>query len=365
MANPEHLDILKQGIEAWNLWRAANPAVRPDLGGADLSDCYLGEANLAGADLRYAKLTFANLSSANLIGADLSNAVFPQATLIKAELRNAVLIEASCGFANFLGAKLHSANFRAATLSYANFTLAELPDVNFSDAKLEGVSFINCDLKGANLSGAKVFGTSAWNVQTDKRTTQQGLLVTEEEEPRITVDDIEVAQFIHLLLGNKKIRNIIDTAVSTNVLILGRFTPERKVVLDALRNELRRLHYVPILFDFDVPAERDITETVSLLARMARFIIADLTDPSSIPKELEAIVPHVAVPVQPIIGGGRPYAMLADYWKYHWVLTVHRYQGLESLLRELPDRVIAPAEKKMKELSEQRRRLGEQPPKPQ
>ena len=73
------------------------------------------------------------------------------------------------------------------------------------------------------------------------------------------------------------------------MLILGRFTDERKAVLDALREELRNRDYLPILFDFAVPATRDITETVSLLARMARFIIADLTDPSSIPKELEAI----------------------------------------------------------------------------
>ena len=90
---------------------------------------------------------------------------------------------------------------------------------------------------------------------------------------------------------------------------------------------------------------------------MARFIIADLTDPSSIPKELEAIVPHLAVPVQPLLEGGRPYAMFKDYWKYDWVLPVHRYEGLTSLLGTLADKVIAPAETKMNVLAEKRRRF--------
>jgi hypothetical protein len=141
------------------------------------------------------------------------------------------------------------------------------------------------------------------------------------------------------------------------VLILGRFTDERKAVLDALREELRKRDYLPILFDFDVPATRDITETVSLLARMARFIIADLTDPSSIPQELQAIVPHLAKPIQPLLeGASRPYAMFKDYRMYDWVLPVHRYEGLDPLLATLAEKVIAPAEEKVKDL---RRRMIE------
>jgi hypothetical protein len=89
---------------------------------------------------------------------------------------------------------------------------------------------------------------------------------------------------------------------------------------------------------------------------MARFIVADLTDPSSIPKELEAIVPSLAVPVQPLLEGSRPYAMFKDNWKYDWVLPVYRYEGLEPLLAVLGEKVIAPAEEKVKALEERRRR---------
>ena len=116
--------------------------------------------------------------------------------------------------------------------------------------------------------------------------------------------------------------------------------------------------YLPVLFDFEQPAGRDVTETVRLLAHMARFIIADLTDPSSIPKELEAIVPSLAVPVQPLIEGlARPYSMFKDYWKYEWVLPVHRYEGLNLLLETLAEKVIAPAEAKVKDLEERRRAI--------
>jgi hypothetical protein len=70
--------------------------------------------------------------------------------------------------------------------------------------------------------------------------TQQNLLITDESEPTVTVDNIEVGQFIYLMLNNQKVRDVIDTITSKAVLILGRFTDERKAVLDALREELRK-----------------------------------------------------------------------------------------------------------------------------
>jgi tRNA G10 N-methylase Trm11 len=293
----------------------------------------------SGADLSAADLSGANLIEANLI----------QANLIGADLSGADLIGANLNKANLSGAHLNLAILYAASFSGANLSEANLSEADLRDANLSGVNFT-----GADLTGCRIYGVSAWDLKLESA-KQHRLVITEPNEPEITVDNIEVAQFIYLLLHNEKVRDVIDTITSKVVLILGRFTDERKAVLDALREELRKRN-LPILFDFAVPATRDITETVSLLARMARFIVADLTDPSSIPKELEAIVPTLAVPVQPLLeGSSRPYAMFKDYWKYEWVLPVYRYEGLEPLLATLAEKVIAPAEGKAKALQERRR----------
>ena len=84
----------------------------------------------------------------------------------------------------------------------------------------------------------------------------------------------------------------IDTITSKVVLILGRFSlSERKQVLDSLRDELRKRNYVPVVFDFKQPTGRTTDETITLLARMARFVIADISDAKSVLHELRAIVP--------------------------------------------------------------------------
>lgn len=117
-------------------------------------------------------------------------------------------------------------------------------------------------------------------------------------EAEITVDNVEVAQFIYLLLNNQKIRHVIDSITSKVVLILGCFTSARKAVLDAIREDLRMRDYLPVLFDFEKPSSRDLTETISTLAHMARFVIADITDAKSVPQELMKIVPSLpSVPV--------------------------------------------------------------------
>ena len=171
---------------------------------------------------------------------------------------------------------------------------------------------IKTDLREATLTDCSVYGISTWAVQLEGA-HQADLVITRYDQPIITVDNLEVAQFIYLLLNNQKIRDVINTIAEKAVLILGRFTPKRKAVLDAIREALREHGYVPIVFDFERPTNRDFTETIMTLAGMYLFIIADITNPKSSPLELQATIPNYMVPFVPIIQQGEePFAMLND-----------------------------------------------------
>jgi uncharacterized protein YjbI with pentapeptide repeats len=408
MANQEHLDILKQGVEVWNKWReetqnteeevahivsiiSNSEYARPekfrllskalvkeadlsevDLSGKDFSEINFTSANLSKSNLRNttfnrARLMYANLyksdleeasfslaelGKSNLSNANLRGASFTTATLIGSDLSRANLQEASFLDAHLDKADLRGANLRWADLSGAIFHDANLSGANLREANLELASFVGTNLKGANLTGCLIHGASVWNVNLENA-TQNDLVITYEDEPRITVDKLEVAQFIYLLLNNTKIRAIIYTITSKVVLILGRFTPERKRVLDALRDELRKKDLLPIVFDFDAPDNRNVTETVTTLARMSRFIIADITDPKSIPHELASIVPGLpSVPVQPLLHArSKAYGMFKDFKEYPWVLEAYRYTTVNRLLASLKEHIIEPAERKAKELA--------------
>jgi uncharacterized protein YjbI with pentapeptide repeats len=315
MANQEHVNILRQGTEVWNRWREEKPDIQPILTEASLVKCSLQGANLKGV-----RLNRADLSKADLQGADFRNAIMKRCNLFETNLTHA---------------QLYQADLREAIL-------------------------LGTILNGANLVETKVYGISAWDIQLEG-SNQKDLIITNQDKPNITVDNLEVAQFIYLLLNNQKIRDVIDTITSKVVLILGRFTPERKPVLDALKDELRKHNFSPVVFDFEPSAKRDLTETISTLAHMSRFVIADLTDAKSIPQELQAIVPHLpSVPIQPILQrDATEYAMFEHYERYPWVLPIYRYQDIPDLLASIKEDILKPVDQKEHE-KEKNRSLEEE-----
>jgi uncharacterized protein YjbI with pentapeptide repeats len=362
MANQEHIDILKQGVEIWNQGRKREPDILPDLSLANLSGANLKEidlwkadlsaanfykANLQKANLRFTHLNFASLSQADLRGAHLNQANLSTANLSQADLRGADLSEAL-----LRAAALTKVDLRGARLIGTLLMDVDLTNANLMDADLKYANLVRTDLTDAILSGCWIYGISVWDTKL-QGTKQENLLITLSNRPTVRVDNLKVAQFIYLLLDNQEIRDVIDTIAKKAVLILGRFTPERKAILEAIREMLRQKGYLPILFDFDKPASRDITETVSTLAHLSRFVIADITDAKSIPQELMMIVPNLpSVPVQPLIlSSQHEYGMFEHFTRFPWVLPVYRYVDQESLLQSLQENVIAPAEQRAKELA--------------
>jgi len=142
MANQKHLDILKQGVETWNQWQQEHPEIRPDL-------------------------SFANLSRANLLGADLR-------------------------LADLVRAHLWEANLSAANLSRANLLGANLSGANLSAASLFGAVLSHTNLSRASLTQCCIYGISAWKVQL-AGAIQDNLVITPDDEPIITVDNLELA----------------------------------------------------------------------------------------------------------------------------------------------------------------------------
>jgi uncharacterized protein YjbI with pentapeptide repeats len=112
MANPEHLKILKQGVDVWNKWRRKNRWLEPDLSSAELS-----KVNLYRADF-----IRANLNQVNFSGSSLQGVLFIQAELKCAKLNGSYL-------------------------NMADFSQTEMDYTDFSNATIGWTNFGNCDLR--------------------------------------------------------------------------------------------------------------------------------------------------------------------------------------------------------------------------
>lgn len=400
------------GIAEWNRWRWSKRDLRhlhdsaltpePDLRRVNLENRNLGNADLSYLTLEYADLSNCDLSSANLTRTRLNhcslrNARLPQplppglrlrhADLHGTDLRGAsdpILFGAELEYANLAGLNLAGAclregRLRGANFSEANLERADLPSTDLSEADLSGAKLAgadlrgaalwranlagadlsNCDLQhanlieanleGAQLSGSRVYGVSVWNSRL-VGATQVGLVASRADEPTITVDDIEVAQLVYTLLTNDHVRQLLSIVSSRGVLLLGRFTGGGLAVLKALATRLRNDKYLPMIFDFDRPAQRNYTETVKTLVGLSRFVIVDLSGPSA-RQELYATVPHFKIPFVPILQEGKSTAsMVVDILEYPWVVQPPiRFATVDGLINDVGPKIIERAERMVTE----------------
>ena len=146
MANIEHLARIKDGVDAWNDWRKANPEIVPDLSKEDLTG-----ANLNAADLRYAQLEGTDLSKVNLRGIKLGSAHLRDADLTGADLSEAVLFQTDMSNVELGGAKLIKAS-----LILTDLRIANLNDANLNLAAILATSLTAATMRGTDLTGATV-----------------------------------------------------------------------------------------------------------------------------------------------------------------------------------------------------------------
>ncbi len=406
MANAGHLDIVRDRPGFWNDWRRRNSKVMPDFAGADLAEFNLAGANLSKADFSGAKLAGANLSGANLsrakfCRADLSQADLSRANLFKANLSQADLAGINLNGAdltgafliraNLSGATLHQAclkganlgqaslfraSLKSAVLSQASFFKADLSEADLSESNLEGANLQEAVLERTNLRSANaananlcfatllkanldhavldncaVYGTSLWDVSLAEA-RQRDLDIMPAQEPVLSVDSLQTAQLVGMLLHHERARYEVFSITLNTVLVIGRFPPDRKPILEAVKEALRRGDYSPLVLDFHLPGSGDKNEIVKTLGRMSRFVVADLTDDRRIAQTLDAVVHFLpSIPIQPVAEEGREAGVVdSHYYKYRWVLPFWRFKDRADLAGRFGPEVIAPAERKAAEI---------------
>jgi hypothetical protein len=296
-------------------------------------------ARLDKLDFTRASFQGAHLHETWLTGADLKGADFSRATLVGANLTEAFL-----GGANLVGA-----DCRNAVLGHARLIGADLTCADLSGADLYLSTLVRSTVSDCVLRGARVYGMSTWDLKGEPK-DQTGLIVNWSDQPPIEVDEIEVAQLVHLLIRHEKLRDVLNTIMKRGVLILGPFKHGGVERLHEIGSVLRSLRYRPIVFDFERPECRSLRETVKTLFGLSRFVIADLSGPS-VPAELEATVSDFRVPVVPIMQKGKhPYGTFRDLLENDWVLgPIIEFGDTAELIGLLPSRVIEPAERRAKD----------------
>jgi uncharacterized protein YjbI with pentapeptide repeats len=375
VGNQTHLRRLVDALEtgsarAWDRWRKDHPRLHPDLRGLDLTGVDPSQIGLRAVDLSSARLTQARLSSIKAW----------QMRFQGADLRGATLDLADLAYADLSGADLEGASLIATNLTLAKADRARFRGANLSHAVLNGAVLL-----GADLRNARVVGVSAWDVRVNNETRQTGLIldqsnagrgrerdgelgdfledvVNSDASPRKLevighVDSIQTAYLLHLVRDRRRLKTVIDAMTANLVLLLGRFGLRSKTLRD-MSGQLVRLGYYPVIFDFDPPSDRDLIETVALLAGLSCFIIADLTEARSTALEAMLVIPQLQAPFAPIIRKGEePFAMFDDLRKYPWVLPTWTYRDAGHLVRSLEVRVVEPCEAARAEIRRRRREV--------
>ena len=286
--------------------------------------------NFSNADLTGANFFHALLISTNFKEATIKNVDFLDSTTMRSNFENSIIIDSQ-----FVGADLWGSNFRFSKIENSDFY---------------GSNLTNVDLSNTNMNNCKIYGISAWGIKRNECTKTRNLIISpiNSKDALIIVDDIELAQFIYLILDNEKISNLITTMRTKGVLILGSFSEEEKKTLDFIKQIIskNKKGYIPIVFDFDPPKLQSLIDTIEVLSLLSRFIIVDLTRSAGQLIEL-SLFDKLRIPYAMIISNKAKHvpANIEKYiiseWCYKEELVIYSDKSKEDELNELINNGIA------------------------
>ena len=181
MANPEHVEILKLGMENWNSWRAKGISEKIDLSNEKLAKAVLYSGNLSDVNFSGVHLYLANVSNA-----DCSNANFTNANLDHAFFENSKLNKAV-----FAGANLINSNLRGADLSEADLSGVNLSNANLSNANLYGANLTGAVLNQTSLQFASMVETNLTDTNLTSAITKNTIFVDIDFRKTIGLENVE------------------------------------------------------------------------------------------------------------------------------------------------------------------------------
>ncbi|MCE9622201.1 MAG: pentapeptide repeat-containing protein [Actinomycetia bacterium] len=374
-ADLRNVDLRGYRLAGVNFWGA--DLSRANLAGAYLENCNFVRSKLRGTNLKRVRAVEVDFLGADLSRANLSTGVFHGARMETAVLRGTVAVGADFAGASLAGSDLSRSCFVFAHMPGANLAHCDLTNADFRRTDLTEAQLIGANVEGVDLSGSSVYGINVWSVQgVPSDSTElsisvpfRGISTARIVDGRVmrptfnavTVDNLQLAQFVHYLLSTTELGSLIDLLNSRVVLILGRFTGDRLSVLHDIRTCLRSLGYAAIVFDFARPVDLGFGETIMALAAISAFVVCDVTDAVEARTELANILKELpSVPVKPILRSGEPlYSTFSDHAaRSSLALPVLEYADSHDLRGRLVDEVILPCRRLRGELSRAQQSLG-------
>lgn len=137
MANPEHVEILKSGVDEWNRFVLSQPLEFA----ANLTRLDLTDTSPIGISFSGANFSFSDLRQSKFNGSDLK-------------------------FATFVGAELASASFAQSYRGGGEFGQTDLRNVDLRGANLTDSDFSNALVDGANVSSIRPIGGASGMLRT-------------------------------------------------------------------------------------------------------------------------------------------------------------------------------------------------------